>query len=61
MKYETELKKLAARQAEDEGIFFIAETAAEAYLQQEIRKLHALIEENELDISIYLNTVSKEE
>ena len=32
------------RQAEDEGLWFVAETAAEAYLQQELRKLHAVIE-----------------
>lgn len=31
-------------QAEDEGIWFIAMTAPEAYLQQELRKLHAAIE-----------------
>ena len=35
---------LVNRQAEDPGLWFIAETAAEAYLQQELRKLHALIE-----------------
>ena len=35
---------LVNRQADDEGLWFIAETAAEAYLQQELRKLHALIE-----------------
>ena len=31
-------------QAEDDGLWFQAETAPEAYLQQELRKLHALIE-----------------
>ena len=31
-------------QAEDEGLWFIAATASEAYLQQELRKLHAVIE-----------------
>lgn len=31
-------------QAEDEGLWFIAETAPEAYLQQELRRLHAAIE-----------------
>jgi hypothetical protein len=32
------------RQAEDEGLWFEAQTASEAYLQEELRKLHALIE-----------------
>lgn len=54
MKYEKELKELVAKQAEDDGIFFQALTAPEAYLQNEIRKLHALIEENKVDISIYV-------
>jgi hypothetical protein len=34
----------ALEQAQDDGIWFIPETAAEAYLQQELRRLHALIE-----------------
>ena len=36
--------KLVAEQAEDEGLWFMAQTAPEAYLQQELRKLHAAIE-----------------
>ena len=32
------------KQAEDEGLWFEARTAPEAYLQQELRNLHALIE-----------------
>ena len=32
-------------QAEDEGLWFIAETAPEAYLQIALRRLHAAIEE----------------
>ena len=32
-------------QAEDEGLWFQAATAPEAYLQQELRRLHAAIEE----------------
>lgn len=32
------------QQAEDEGIWFMAKTASEAYLQQELRKLHQAIE-----------------
>jgi hypothetical protein len=36
--------ELVTRQAEDEGLWFFARTAPEAYLQQELRVLHALIE-----------------
>lgn len=32
-------------QAEDEGIWFAGETAPEAYLQQELRHLHSVIED----------------
>ena len=32
------------RQAEDEGLWFIAQTAPEAYLQRALRELHAAIE-----------------
>ena len=38
------IKKLVDAQAEDEGLWFRAATAPEAYLQQELRKLHAEIE-----------------
>ena len=38
------IKKLVDSQAEDDGLWFIAKTAPEAYLQQELRKLHAVIE-----------------
>lgn len=37
--------RLVLEQAEDEGLWFIAETAPEAYLQRELRKLHAVVEE----------------
>lgn len=37
---------LVQKQAEDDGLWFIAQTAAEAYLQQELRKLHHSIEMN---------------
>jgi hypothetical protein len=36
---------LVHKQAKDDGLWFIARTAPEAYLQQELRLLHALIEE----------------
>jgi len=39
-----EAQKVADEQAEDEGCWFQAQTAQEAYLQQELRKLHAAIE-----------------
>lgn len=42
-----EVQKLVDNQAEDEGLWFIAETAGEAYLQQELRRLHALIEQHD--------------
>ena len=33
------------KQAEDDGLWFIAKTAPEAYLQQELRRLHRVIED----------------
>jgi len=42
--YVDELKAVVDRQAEDDGLWFTAQTAPEAYLQQELRKLHAEIE-----------------
>jgi len=38
------LRRLVAAQANDPGLWFVAQTAPEAYLQQELRKLHAAIE-----------------
>jgi hypothetical protein len=38
------IKSISLRMAEDEGLWFRAQTAAEAYLQQELRKLCAAIE-----------------
>jgi hypothetical protein len=38
-------RDLVDEQAEDEGLWFVAQTAPEAYLQQELRRLHAAIEE----------------
>lgn len=40
----TALRKLVDEQAEDEGLWFIAVTAPEAYLQQELRRLHEAVE-----------------
>ena len=42
------IKRLVDEQAEDEGLWFIAATMPEAYLQQELRRLHHLIETGEL-------------
>lgn len=38
------LWELVDKQAKDEGLWFKAKTAPEAYLQQELRKLHDAIE-----------------
>ncbi len=38
------LIKLVEEQAKDEGLWFVADTAPEAYLQQEMRKLHEAVE-----------------
>lgn len=38
------LREVSARMAEDDGLWFMAESAAEAYVQQELRKLCVLIE-----------------
>jgi hypothetical protein len=38
------LQQVVAKQALDEGLWFNAQTAAEAYLQQELRRLHEMIE-----------------
>ena len=38
------IQALVDKQAEDGGLWFVAQTAPEAYLQDELRKLHAIIE-----------------
>jgi hypothetical protein len=43
------VRAIVDEQAEDDGLWFIAETAAEAYLQQELRRLHAAIEATLID------------
>ncbi len=42
------LKSLVDLQAEDEAIWFIADRASEAYLQEALRLLHAVIESNDI-------------
>lgn len=47
-KYLPVVEKLVAivnQQAEDEGLWFVAQYASEGYLQKELRLLHAAIEE----------------
>ena len=39
-----EIAELVNNQAEDEGLWFDAQTAPEAYLQGRLRELHALLE-----------------
>lgn len=39
------LRAIVDRQAEDEGLWFVAQTASEAYLQAQLRLLHAVIED----------------
>ena len=39
-----QIAELVERQAEDEGLWAVAKTAPEAYLQAELRKLHAAVE-----------------
>ena len=39
-----EAEQVAKEQAEDEGLWFLIATASEGYLQQALRRLHAVIE-----------------
>jgi hypothetical protein len=39
-----EIKAIVDEQANDEGLWFVAETCAEAYVQAALRRLHAAIE-----------------
>lgn len=45
----SELMSIVNEQAEDECLWFVAQTAPEAYLQQELRRLHAAIEAVEIE------------
>jgi hypothetical protein len=40
----TQLRDLLREQAEDDGLWFVAKTAPEAYLQQDLRRLHHVAE-----------------
>ena len=39
-----QIQEIVNKQAEDEGLWFIAETVSEAYLQKALRELHMVIE-----------------
>jgi len=47
----TSASQLVKDQAEDEGLWFNAETASEAYLQQALRALHDAVEREENQIT----------
>lgn len=38
------IMEVVAEQAKDEGLWFVAETAPEGYLQHALRRLHAALE-----------------
>ena len=44
------IKTLVDKQADDEGLWYRAQTSAEGYVQQELRKLHVVIE-RQLDLT----------
>ena len=46
-----EIRALVVKQEVDDGLWFYPETAPEAYLQQELRKLHDLIKREGVDDS----------
>jgi hypothetical protein len=41
----SDIEQFVANQANDEGLWFVAQTGAEGYLQQELRSLHKAVEE----------------
>lgn len=43
----TEIRRVVDKQAKDEGLWFVAKTAPEAYLQEELRYIHHVIEEDD--------------
>ena len=56
-----DLKYLIDKQAEDEGLWFVAQTASEAYLQQELRRLHVVCEDVISRYIVLLNQEKQEE
>jgi len=45
-----EARRVCDEQANDEGLWFVAETVTEAYLQSALRRLHAAVETGGLTI-----------
>ena len=45
--YLDNIRKLVAEQAADDGLWFVVENITEKYLQQELRRLHEVIEAEE--------------
>lgn len=54
-------RELVNKQVEDEGLWFITEHASEAYLQQALRELHAIIENIDVPKTFkdFLNYIKK--
>lgn len=46
------LRYVVKEQAEDDGLWFHAQYGTEAYLQQELRRIHAIIEDNDRDLAL---------
>ena len=46
------LQALIEAQAHDHGLWFVAQTAAEAYLQQELRVLHQAVEAIDVEAAV---------
>ena len=42
---------LVTKQAEDDGLWFVAKHATEAYLQDALRKLHTAVESEPVDLT----------
>ena len=55
------IKELVAKQADDDGLWSHAQTASEAYLQQELRKLHAAIEDTDYFGNSLLSPIEQSE
>ncbi len=56
---EAVIKALVNEQAEDAGLWFVAETCAEAYLQAALRRLHAVIEDDKIVLAALSATKSE--
>ena len=54
MKLDERMRAIILEQAADEGLWFVIATAPEAYLQEALRKLHSLIEDEWADEVAFL-------